>query len=285
MISELPEAEPGAPGPGRPETPLQAEVGEPHGGEPHVEETALEDAGVGGQHVDESLTEESLAEEPHADLDVRIGQFLAGSPVMTSDMFNQIGEARRLLAQAQAQHEAIVTQAHEQADAIRAEAHDAVQLELEKGYEAGLEEGRRAQADAVAQDGVLQARTLTDMDERIGLMVTRTLNKILTEQQHDERFFMAVVNRVLRAAREEKFLRMRVSSDQVSAAQAAVEQVLHETGAPNLIEVTGDPGLQSGACLVESPHGVIDASLDTQLESIRQALTAVWRSPGTAPTS
>ena len=42
------------------------------------------------------------------------------------------------------------------------------------------------------------------------------------------------------------------------------------------------PHLKRGACIVESEHGIIDASLETQLEAIGAALSATWRESGVA---
>lgn len=113
------------------------------------------------------------------------------------------------------------------------------------------------------------------------LLVTRTLEKVLSESNNDERFFAGVMSRVLRAAREEKYLTVRVHADQRDAADKAIRDLVEQTAAPNFIEVIGDPALGRGACIVESAHGVIDASLDTQMDAIREALLSAWR-PGRA---
>lgn len=212
-----------------------------------------------------------------------ITAFLERNRVLRPEAFELVAQASRLLEQARREAGDLMALAHAEARKIQAQAQELRRVEAERGYQEGWQAGRREQAEALATAGATQARTMPSLDERIGLLVTRTLNKVLEGRDVDERFFAAVVQRVLRAAREEKFLRMRVAPDQLEAAAAAVERVVAETGAPNLIEVVSDGGLRHGACLVESPHGVIDASLDTQLESIRRALTAVWRSTGGQP--
>ena len=126
------------------------------------------------------------------------------------------------------------------------------------------------------------ARRLTTLDERIGVLVMRTLSTILTDREHDERFFDGVMQRVLRAARDEKFLTVRVHPEQREAAQAAIDRLVSSSGAAPFIEVSADAVLKRGACIVESEHGIIDASLETQLEAIGAALSATWRESAAA---
>ena len=121
---------------------------------------------------------------------------------------------------------------------------------------------------------------MTSLDERIGVLVMRTLSTILTEREHDERFFDGVMQRVLRAARDEKFLTVRVCPEQYDAARSVIERLVKQAGAAPFIEVVREGDLKRGACIVESAHGVIDASLETQLEAISAALSDAWRSGG-----
>jgi type III secretion protein L len=206
-----------------------------------------------------------------------IEAFLAQRVVVRAGELSAISEAEEMLRLAHQQAAQIVAQAERQAETMRAQSRSSAAAEAARGYQAGWVKAQTDHSQAMALAQAKQAKTLTGMDERIGVLVTRTLGKVLTEKQVDERFFSSVMQRVLRAARDEKFLTVRVSADQLEAARTAIDSVVKETGAPNFIEVLGDETLRRGACIVESAHGVIDASLETQLDSIRQALSAVWQ--------
>jgi type III secretion protein L len=203
--------------------------------------------------------------------------FVPASRVVSAEELGALGSARDLLTQARAQSQALLESARSEADGIRAEAERQAAAEIKRGYAAGWEHAQRAAAESMTRSEAEQAKGLASQEERMCMLVTRTLGKVLAEQQNDERFFAGVMTRVLRAAREEKFLTVRVAAEQRDAAEKAIRQVIEQTAAPNFIEVLGDAALRRGACIVESAHGVIDASLDTQMDAIRSALLAVWR--------
>lgn len=203
--------------------------------------------------------------------------FVASSRIVSAEDLGALVNARELLELARAQAQGIVETANRDAGRIRAEADRIAGEQTERGYAAGWAQAQREFAETMARQEAQRAKGLVSQEERMSVLVTRTLGKVLAEQQNDERFFAGVMTRVLRAAREEKFLTVRVAAEQRDAAEKAIRQVIEQTAAPNFIEVLGDAALRRGACIVESAHGVIDASLETQMDSIRNALIAVWR--------
>jgi type III secretion protein L len=68
--------------------------------------------------------------------------------------------------------------------------------------------------------------------------------------------------------------RLRVHPQAVEAAEAAVSDFSRRTGLGPLARVLADETLSPDSCLLESDLGSIDASLDTQIQAIRDALTS-----------
>lgn len=184
--------------------------------------------------------------------------------------------AHDLLAQARAQARNIVLAAESEAAIVRAESVEHAAAEAQRGYAEGTQRAEREFALRMARSDAEGARHFVSQEERMSVLVTRTLEKVLSEAQNDERFFAGVMSRILRAARDEKYLTVRVCAEQREAAQSAIRGLLDQAAATNFIEVVGDADLRRGTCIVESAHGVIDASLDTQLDVIREALLAAW---------
>lgn len=206
-----------------------------------------------------------------------ISHYLHSRRLLDADERAAVDEASGLLREAHIQAEQIINDAHGQAADIVAQARRQADEQIKVAATNAERAAREAAAKTVAQAESSRARSLTSMDERIGVLVTRTLGKVLNEREIDEKFFSSVLEKVLRAAREEKFLTLRVCPDQFEAAQRSVDKLLEQAGATAFVEVSADSALARGACLIESEHGVIDASLDMQLDAIRRALTAVWR--------
>ncbi len=154
-----------------------------------------------------------------------------------------------------------------------------IERDKQQAAEKAEHTARESAARTLATQSSTRARSVVSMEERIGVLVTRTLGKVLNESEVDKQFFAGVMHRVLSAAHEEKFLSVRVCPEQLNVAQKSIDSIIRQVGATQFVEVKGDPKLQRGSCLVESEYGVIDASLETQLDAIRQALTKVWSQP------
>lgn len=199
--------------------------------------------------------------------------------ILKADEFESLLKADELLEQARKQAAKIVADATSEANQVKSRAMSDANQQRQRGHAEGWASAQREFATKMTSSQTAQARDVSQLDERIAILVTNTLSKVLSEQECDEKFFSSVVRRVLRAAREEKFLTLRVNPTQHSSAQTSVEQVIEQTQATNFIEVIPDRTLKTGSCIVESSNGVIDASLDTQLETIRAALTTVWTHP------
>lgn len=201
-----------------------------------------------------------------------ISHFLRNKRVLVSEERALLEQAQELLREAQEQAAQMLSDARQQAEGIVQKAEQLKQHAVSQAQR----EAREAAARTLATQGSNRARSMVSMDERIGVLVTRTLGKVLNEAEVDQRFFASVLQKVLRAAREEKFLSVRVCPEQLDAARQSVHKLIEQVGATPFVDVVADPELRRGSCLVESEHGVIDASLDTQLEAIKLALTNVW---------
>ena len=76
---------------------------------------------------------------------------------------------------------------------------------------------------------------------------------------------------------------MRVSTDVEAEVRERVGEVLSGNGGVSFLEVVGDERIGKGGCLLESEAGVVDASIQQQLEALEGALNArVTSSPSKA---
>jgi type III secretion protein L len=73
--------------------------------------------------------------------------------------------------------------------------------------------------------------------------------------------------------REVSWARLRVHPQMLQAAEAALSDFSRRTGLGPLARVVADETLAPDGCLLESDLGRVDASLDTQIQAIRDALT------------
>jgi type III secretion protein L len=67
-----------------------------------------------------------------------------------------------------------------------------------------------------------------------------------------------------------------VAPEQAKLARETIASI-PKGAAPQLVEVVADGRLSENSCLIETEIGVVDASLDIQLEAIRKVLEKTFR--------
>lgn len=168
--------------------------------------------------------------------------------------------------------EEVVREAERAAADIRAEAVQARELERQRGYEAGLDEGRRVGAERLAELAVDHARLLDSLQQTIVETVLRVLEEVLVGAPR-EAFFEAALRRARQLCRQHVFLTLHVSPVDEEPARTALDRWFEDAGLANPVDLRVDAGLKPMACLVESDVGMVDGSLQVQLAAIRKALT------------
>ncbi len=196
--------------------------------------------------------------------------------------------AVRLLAEAEERAAAIVAEAEAEAAAIRAaaerdvealrqqlwqEAHAAARAEIEQTIAAeqrhllGRLRGLVEQA-VLREEDIRQAfgRLIVELAVMIAEAVIRR------EVQRDEGMLGRLVQVALEQAPQAPVTHLIVHPGDVERARAWLAEAWD--GRPP-IEVTGDPHVERGSCVLGTPVGFVDARWSTQLGEIRRALLEV----------
>ncbi|MGE0028029.1 MAG: FliH/SctL family protein [Thermoleophilia bacterium] len=180
-----------------------------------------------------------------------------------------------ILDAARAEAEALLAGAQAQVDAAMAAAR-------EEGYRDGMAEGvARAGAAAAAfaegarglelvaeqlrQDAVREATTLA---VEVAGRVLRAELAVRPERVAD------VVRGSIRRAADRSALVARVSPRDLAACRAAIPGIMEEMGGIARLEVVDDPRVSPGSCLLETSVGDVDATVESQLARILEALSA-----------
>jgi flagellar assembly protein FliH len=83
-----------------------------------------------------------------------------------------------------------------------------------------------------------------------------------------------VVRGAIRRAADRSALVARVNPRDLAACRAAVPGIMEEMGGVQRLEVVDDPRVSPGSCLLETSSGDVDATIESQLGRILEALTA-----------
>jgi flagellar assembly protein FliH len=155
-----------------------------------------------------------------------------------------------------------------------------------KGFEEGQAAGRQSMAP---QMEALQMKLARTIEELTGL---RPRYRRQAEQDMVA-LALAVARRILHReltmapeallglvkAALDKMEAREVHKVRVSRSDAAlVRQFFEQNGSPDRVEVVADANLAPGSVLIESNHGLLDASVDTQLAEIERGFADLVRS-------
>jgi type III secretion protein L len=191
-----------------------------------------------------------------------------------------LAEARdALLADAHARAQQIVAEANAQAaqlcDNARRQYRDAAQ----EGYRAGSERALTDWFERLAQAENAHANLQARMRERLAGIVISAVEQIIRVEQRDLLFERAL-SEVDRIADGAAYLRVIVHPEDLAIAQQTFSRLSarwRELGQNFPLYVAANLDVQPGNCVCESDLGTIDASLDTQLRAMRDAVSRVLK--------
>lgn len=185
-------------------------------------------------------------------------------------MLNAQRQAQTLVKTALADAQAKVATARREADALLAQARTEAEASVQRGYE----EGRRAAVlewhARKARERDEKAQALRAIHGQLAEIVTTAVERIV-HTQDGEALYQRALRSVRSLTRGAASLALRVSSADYEQARAALASA---PARPNgmSVEVSVDNALQPGSCIFESELGILDASLEVQLEGLRAAM-------------
>ncbi len=189
-----------------------------------------------------------------------------GVRVLRAADYASLVDANRLLAMAE-----------QRAAAMAADAEKAYEERRRQGYEDGLMEGRMEQSEKMLETAMQAVEYIEGVEGKLVDVVTSAVRKIIGELD-DRECTVRVVRNALAAVRSQQRVLIRVSpDDKDSVRQTLAAMISASPGAATFLDVTADPRMKPGDCILECELGVVDASLETQLKAIEHALLSKIR--------
>lgn len=84
---------------------------------------------------------------------------------------------------------------------------------------------------------------------------------------------LQVVREALALVSNQKQVVVRVNPDQAGAIREQIAKVHKDFPEISYLEVTADARLDQGGCILETEVGIIDASIDGQIEALSRAIS------------
>lgn len=167
----------------------------------------------------------------------------------------------------------LVSRAREEADSIREAARN-------EGYQAGLEQAR-AEIQQVRESFEMFMSAPQAVYEQIApdilqISVDIAQKIIKKETEEDPQVLINTIIDVLKGlSKDENKISLRVNPVQVDVIKQQIPEILNIAGLDAKVSVLADEEVTEGGCLVTTANGIVDATIETQLSIIYEALKEV----------
>ena len=92
----------------------------------------------------------------------------------------------------------------------------------------------------------------------------------------DPQVLLNTIIEVLRTiSKSEPKITIRVRPQSVQFIKDTIPNVTYQYGIESKINIVSDPSIEEGGCVFQTNNGIVDASIDTQVEIIKKALGVI----------
>jgi type III secretion protein L len=166
----------------------------------------------------------------------------------------------------------IIENAEAQAREIVAEAERVYEREKERGYQDGLLEANLRASEHMIDTVSNTVNYFANVEDQMVQLVLQALRKVVGDMDEAE-LIRRIVHHALNVVRNQKQVTLRVAPDQVEELRSGINTIIADYPSINFVEVVADGRLRKGGCILESDIGIIDASIEVQLEAFRRSMT------------
>lgn len=167
----------------------------------------------------------------------------------------------------------LVSRAQEEAGTIRDNA-------AVEGYNAGL---------AQAKEDIIQVKTALESflkakqgvfeyiaPDILEISVEVAKKIVKHEIEIDPQFILENILGILKGiSKEESRVSIKVNPEQVELTKGNLPEIISATGLDARINVIGDDTIEVGSCIVQTSNGIVDATVNTKLEIIKEAFKGI----------
>ncbi|QXF35000.1 type III secretion system protein [Photorhabdus luminescens] len=163
-----------------------------------------------------------------------------------------------------------------QAQEIERDAQAVYEQQKELGWQAGIDAARAEQANLIHQTQLQCQQYYRQVEQQMSNVVLQAVRKIL--KNYDQvSLTLQIVREALSLVSNQKQVILRVNPEQAATVREQISRVHKDFPEIGYLEITADERLDQGGCILETEVGIIDASLDSQLEALMSAINNQWQ--------
>lgn len=198
--------------------------------------------------------------------DKELPKYLTKGPIIHQEEAALCREAVVLLEQARKQGAEIITSA---------------QQEFERQKKLGIEQGLKEGRDTAIVHHIKTVLASLDYYEQsrsqLVRVVTSCVRRLIMDLPPEERIYQ-LVGQALDAFKQQTRLMLQINPKDQEAVEAAIPKLQSRMPPGSTIEVRLHEELNPGSCVLESPLGLVDTSLESQLSILENSLLAATKS-------
>lgn len=164
----------------------------------------------------------------------------------------------------------LVSRAQEESENIKKSA-------FEEGYRIGLEKAQ-ADIDNFKKELTSFMNARTDVFEYIApdiLEISVNIAKTIIKKELDsdpQVLINTIVDVLKTVSKNEPKITIKVRPQSIQFIKDTLPNITYQYGIESKINIIADPSIEEGGCVLQTNNGIVDASIDTQIEIIKKAL-------------
>ena len=166
--------------------------------------------------------------------------------------------------------QALLDNAHAQAEAVLAGAQAAFEAEQQRGYADGKAQALLDQAEKMIETVGRTVEYFAGVENEMVDLVMLAVRKVV-DGFDDREKVMIVVRNALAVVRNQKQMTLRLHPAEVENVRERINDLLAAYPGVGYLDILADGRLGRGACILESEIGMVEASLEGQIEALRRA--------------
>ncbi|MEY3176300.1 MAG: hypothetical protein RLZZ436_4214 [Planctomycetota bacterium] len=188
-----------------------------------------------------------------------------GRKVISASEYELICEGQRLLHLAR-----------EEAQRLKNESTVAFEMQKAAGYQKGLLQGSEEIARRIVQLDLEISEFKRQLRMDVAELVMSGVRTVLDDFSNSD-LVSRISSQLVAEFHSEKSLRLRVHSSAIGLVTENVSRLRESYPSAIELQIVGDDQLETTGCVLESSTGIVDGSVETQLELLGKALRDALR--------
>lgn len=162
----------------------------------------------------------------------------------------------------------VVNIALDKAKNIEEKARQAYEMEEEFGYQSGVEKAKKEMLSRYVRNSEKAIASLEEIESDLIDIVLMATRKVIGEVDQIERV-KRIVRQMLKTVKDKQKLTLNVSEESFATVRQALAD-FYQDGI--VINIISNPDLAPDSFVLETPTGIVDGSLSTQMNLLEAAL-------------